>query len=105
MLIDCDTCAMRDLACGDCVVNALLGEPAGVLDLDADEQDALGALARGGLLPPLRLVPVIRGRPETSGDHSADVVGPPSAMRMPTSADAGRARSPARPTRRPPRAG
>jgi hypothetical protein len=57
MLIDCDTCAMRDVSCGDCVVSALLGPRDGSLELDSAEQDALGALACGGLLPPLRLVP------------------------------------------------
>ncbi len=57
MLIDCDTCAARDLACGDCVVAVLLGPRAGAVELDSAEQDALGAFASGGLLPPLRLVP------------------------------------------------
>ena len=57
MLIDCDSCAMRDLACGDCVVSAILGRGGGSLELDSAEQQALGALAGGGLLPPLRLVP------------------------------------------------
>ena len=57
MLIDCDTCAARDIACGDCVVAVLLGRSAGAVELDSAEQDALGAFASGGLLPPLRLVP------------------------------------------------
>ena len=57
MLIDCDSCAVRDLACGDCVVTVLLGPRAGIVELDSAEQVALGALAGGGLLPPLRLVP------------------------------------------------
>jgi hypothetical protein len=57
MLIDCDTCAARDIACGDCVVAVLLGPRAGTVELDSAEQDALGAFASGGLLPPLRLVP------------------------------------------------
>ena len=57
MLIDCDTCAARDIACGDCVVAVLLGPRAGAVELDSAEQDALGAFASGGLLPPLRLVP------------------------------------------------
>jgi hypothetical protein len=57
VLIDCDSCAARDRACSDCVVSALLNPPAGAaVDLDTDEQRALGALASGGLLPPLRLV-------------------------------------------------
>ncbi len=57
MLIDCDTCAVRDINCGDCVVAVLLGPRTGSIELDSAEQDALGALATGGLLPPLRLVP------------------------------------------------
>ncbi|HJQ01353.1 MAG TPA: hypothetical protein VJ851_07125 [Jatrophihabitans sp.] len=57
MLIDCDSCAARDIACGDCVVAVLLGPRAGTVELDSAEQDALGAFASGGLLPPLRLVP------------------------------------------------
>ena len=56
MLIDCDSCAVRGLACGDCVVTVLLGvSPAGV-ELDAAEQAALSVLADQGLVPPLRLV-------------------------------------------------
>ncbi|MDQ1743632.1 MAG: hypothetical protein QOE23_1971 [Pseudonocardiales bacterium] len=57
MLIDCDNCAARDISCGDCVVAVLLGPRRGAVELDSAEQDALGALASGGLLPPLRLVP------------------------------------------------
>ena len=60
MLIDCDSCAARDISCGDCVVAALLGPRRGSVELDSAEQDALGALASGGLLPPLRLVPTRR---------------------------------------------
>jgi hypothetical protein len=55
VIIDCDTCTVRGLACGDCVVTVLLGPPA---VLDADEERALGVLADSGLVPPLRLVPV-----------------------------------------------
>jgi hypothetical protein len=57
MLIDCDTCAARDIACGDCVVAVLLGPRARGLELDSAEQSALDVFASGGLLPPLRLVP------------------------------------------------
>jgi hypothetical protein len=63
MLIDCDTCRMRDIACGDCVISLLLGAPHDCSDLAADEAAALGALAAGGLAPPLRLVPVSRSQP------------------------------------------
>jgi hypothetical protein len=54
MLIDCDTCRVRDLACGDCVVTVLLGPRRA--DLDGEEQAAIAVLASSGLVPPLRLV-------------------------------------------------
>lgn len=57
MLIDCDTCAVRDLQCGDCVMTVMLAAPRRPVEINADEQAALSALADGGLLPPLRLVP------------------------------------------------
>ncbi len=65
MLIDCDTCAVRDLQCGDCVMTVLLrphgadqGPASGVYDVDDVEARALDALAEGGLVPRLRLVPL-----------------------------------------------
>ena len=64
MLIDCDGCAVRDRACGDCVVTVLLGEPPGVVEVDEGEQRALEVLADSGLVPRLRLVPLgVPGRP------------------------------------------
>ena len=58
MLIDCDGCAVRDLACGDCVVTVLLeGQPGGV-HVDEAERRALDVLADSGLVPRLRLVPL-----------------------------------------------
>ena len=68
MLIDCDDCAVRDLACGDCVVTVLLGAPAGGAEVDEGERRALEVLADSGLVPRLRLVPVSRPeRPPGSG--------------------------------------
>lgn len=32
MIIDCDTCAVRGLACGDCVIGVLLSTPAELVD-------------------------------------------------------------------------
>jgi len=56
MLIDCETCAVRDLACGDCVVTHLLDVGlASPVDLATDEAAALRVLAEHGLVPPLRL--------------------------------------------------
>ncbi len=54
MIIDCDSCEVRGLACGDCVVSALLGGPPG--EIDDGEAAAFEALAGSGLVPPLRLV-------------------------------------------------
>ncbi|MFI7589488.1 hypothetical protein ACIB24_20680 [Spongisporangium articulatum] len=59
--IDCDTCTVRGLACGDCVVTVLLGsappvEAGAPIELDNREQAAIAVLAGAGLVPPLRLV-------------------------------------------------
>jgi hypothetical protein len=61
VLIDCDNCRVRDLACRDCVVSVLLaGRDAGAhvrpVDLDGPERAAIAVLERTGLVPPLRLV-------------------------------------------------
>jgi hypothetical protein len=58
VLIDCDGCAMRDLACGDCVVTVLLGAPPGAVEMDESEARALDVLADSGLVPRLQLVPL-----------------------------------------------
>lgn len=58
MLIDCDGCAMRDLACGECVVTAVLNAPGARVEVDEGERRALDVLADSGLVPRLRLVPV-----------------------------------------------
>ena len=55
MLIDCDACEVRGLACSDCVVSVLLGVPDEGAELDEPEQVAIDALAHAGLVPPLRL--------------------------------------------------
>jgi hypothetical protein len=58
VLIDCDGCAVRDLACGDCVVTVLLGAPPGRVEVGEGERQALDVLADSGLVPRLRLVPL-----------------------------------------------
>ena len=58
MMIDCASCTMRDLACGDCVVTFLLGPAEGI---GSEEQIALAVLADGGLVPPLRMQPSTAG--------------------------------------------
>ena len=68
LVIDCDSCAMRDIACADCVVTMLLGPDDGprsqdgpsAPDLDDDEWRAVDVLAEAGLIAPLRLVPLLQ---------------------------------------------
>lgn len=75
MLIDCDTCAVRGPACGDCVVTVLLGAPPAAagdaLDLDGAERAAIAVLAGSGLVPPLRLLPPDRPEAASGGAHAA----------------------------------
>jgi hypothetical protein len=63
VLIDCQTCIAPEEACGDCVVAVLLRRPPEVCaDLDDQECAALDSLAGAGLVPPLRLVPLLAGQ-------------------------------------------
>lgn len=71
VLIDCDTCTVRGLACEDCVVTVLLRAPTGEdvdgvqpgggpgagpgVELDGAERAAIAVLAGSGLVPPLRM--------------------------------------------------
>lgn len=59
MLIDCGQCAMRDIACGECVVSHFLGaQPiasAPQIDLVPAEQRALHVLHGAGLVPPIQM--------------------------------------------------
>lgn len=54
VLIDCDSCTVRPLACSGCVVSVLLGPPGDAV-LDDDDRGAVEVLAASGLVPPLRL--------------------------------------------------
>ena len=62
MIIDCDSCTMKHIACHDCVVSFLTAPGRRAPDIGADERTALAALAQGGLVPPLRLLPSDVGR-------------------------------------------
>jgi hypothetical protein len=53
MIIDCDTCTMRDIACRDCVVTILIGPPSNS-SLEAEETRVIDLLASRGMIPPLR---------------------------------------------------
>ena len=65
MLIDCASCVMRDIACSDCVVTALLGPMPASLH---DHKDVLDVLAGAGLIAPLRLI-----RSESNQTRSATI--------------------------------
>jgi hypothetical protein len=55
VLIDCDRCAVRDIACSDCVVTALLRMPGPQHEIGEAESRALRVLADARLVAPLRL--------------------------------------------------
>ena len=58
MLIDCDRCEMRDIACADCVITALLGpaaQPGPRAAIGEAERRALRVLADARLVSPLRM--------------------------------------------------
>lgn len=58
VVIDCDSCVLRNVGCGDCVVSVLLDAPGNLL---GDERAALEVLADAGMAPRLRLIPIRRG--------------------------------------------
>jgi hypothetical protein len=62
MLIDCERCEMRDIACADCVVMALLGPPSpSATEIGEAERRALRVLADARMVSPLRMrAPVAR---------------------------------------------
>lgn len=64
MLIDCERCVVRDIACADCVVTALLrlpgqagrtGQPGRPAEIGEAERRALRVLADAKLVSPLRM--------------------------------------------------
>jgi hypothetical protein len=59
MIIDCESCEVRNIACDDCVVSVLLMAPPAMshsgIEWGEDESGALDALAQSGLVPPVRM--------------------------------------------------
>ena len=51
MIIDCETCVVRDIACQDCVVTFLL---APAEDVSKKTVEAIGLLSSRGIVPPMR---------------------------------------------------
>jgi hypothetical protein len=72
VIVDCDTCVARGPACGDCVVTSLLGLPEwwATEGVPGEEMTALAVLADSGLVPPLRLLPLVSD--EASGGARSD---------------------------------
>ena len=52
MIIDCDNCVVRDIACSDCIVSVILSSKAN--SIDEKEEAAFALLSSRGLVPPLR---------------------------------------------------
>jgi hypothetical protein len=50
VIIDCTTCPVRELHCGDCMVSALLDPPTADLPLDSAERSALTLFVASGLV-------------------------------------------------------
>lgn len=64
MILDCESCTMRNIACSDCVVTTLLGP----IETATAHEDMFTVLANAGLTRPLRL---IHGEGEIDSSHSA----------------------------------
>lgn len=58
MIIDCDTCIMRDIACQDCVVTSLLAPQD---DVSEKTVEAIGLLSSRGIVPPIRFQRAVQG--------------------------------------------
>jgi hypothetical protein len=58
MIIDCDTCVVRDIACQDCVVTFLL---APAEDVSEKTVEAIGLLSSRGIVPPMRFQKAVLG--------------------------------------------
>ena len=57
MIINCQTCIMREIACGDCVISVLLEIkplPGKNAELTKGDEAAINLLSNAGLVPPLR---------------------------------------------------
>ena len=83
MIIDCDSCAVRGDACGQCLVSVVLGAPPEGIELDDTEWSAVEVLAAGGMVPELRLTAAGPTRSSQSGPSTSSA---PGERRAPQSA-------------------
>jgi len=69
MIIDCESCIMRDIACKDCVVSVLISsrvsQGQASSELGVEEARVIDLLSSRGMIPPLRYVQI-----EGEGDNS-----------------------------------
>ncbi len=75
MVIDCETCPVREVRCDDCLVTALRGLPvislgAGEMPLDAAERRAVDALVGAGMVHPDRAAMLTARREPWSGTRA-----------------------------------
>jgi hypothetical protein len=81
MLIDCDSCVMRDTdACGDCVVTALLDMPEGPIVFDGEQARVISLFQDGGLLPQTRFRAAGAGSRFLAASDGAGTQCPPRAV-------------------------
>jgi hypothetical protein len=71
MRMSCGDCALRNLACGECVVGSLLGPSTGAADFGEGELAAIEVLAAAGLVPRLRWSPSASGVTVTKVTHTS----------------------------------
>jgi len=65
VIIDCNRCALRGRACGDCVLSVIVDAPP-VVELDSEELAAVELLSDAGLVPPRRRRHVVEKVPPLS---------------------------------------
>lgn len=82
MIIDCDGCAVRGKACGECVISVVLGAPPDV-DLDGAQRRAIAALSDVGLVPRLRLSPAGEAVVAAAADRDTPEFGQRAQLREP----------------------
>jgi hypothetical protein len=63
MLIDCESCEVREIACGGCVVTTLLGGTGGGFEIDEGERRTLELLAAIPCIPAIPGIPVRASAP------------------------------------------
>jgi hypothetical protein len=70
MIVDCDSCPVRQTHCADCVVTALMSPSAAELPLDPRERKALSVLVDAGLVSE-RQAAAVHAQREPWGRYSA----------------------------------